>query len=196
MVSGLSYAFDELLGDIGKWFIVGILIAGAISALVPPDFIENHLGDGIFSMLIMTAVAVPMYVCATSSTPIAAALALKGLSPGAALVFLLAGPATNAASLTVISKILGKKATAIYVGAIVVCSLAMGMAVNALYGMLNLNVTDWIQGGGDASHGIFSLVAAMILLGLILRKTVRFHRLFHYLPLVGHKKSDCCSASE
>lgn len=193
MISGLTYAFDELLGDIGKWFIVGILIAGSISALIPADFIETHLGDGIFSMIIMMAVAVPMYVCATSSTPIAAALALKGLSPGAALVFLLAGPATNAASLTVTSRILGKKATAIYLGAIVVCSLAMGMAVNVLYGMLDLDVTNWIQGSGEASHGIFSLVASVVLLGLILRKIVRLRQLFPHPSLMGHRKSGCCA---
>ena len=92
----MTYAFNDLLGDIGKWFLGGVLIAGVITALIPPQFIETNLGEGFLSMLIMLAIGLPMYVCATASTPIAAALALKGLSPGAALVFLLAGPATNA----------------------------------------------------------------------------------------------------
>jgi hypothetical protein len=131
------------------------------------------MGKGVFPMLVMVAVAVPLYVCATSSTPIAAALALKGLSPGAALVFLLAGPATNAASLTVISRILGKKATAAYLTAIIACSLILGMVTNLVYEVLRLNVTDWVHGSSEESQGVISFVFAVILLGLVFRNLVR-----------------------
>ncbi len=110
--SGVRYAVCELWADIAGWFFIGLLLAGAITAIVPEAAIGRTVGSGLPAMLIMLAVGVPLYICATASTPIAAALILKGISPGAALVFLLAGPATNVATLTVLVKILGKRATA------------------------------------------------------------------------------------
>ena len=130
---GLQYAFGELLGDIGPWFIFGILLAGFIIALVPDDLIGGYLGNPLLAMAAMLVAGIPMYVCATSSTPIAAALIMKGLNPGAALVFLLAGPATNVATLSMVSGMLGKRSVAIYLAAIVVCSFAMGLLVDFLY---------------------------------------------------------------
>jgi len=175
---GMTYAFGELLADIGKWFILGILIAGTISAFVSPELIAAHFSQGILPILVMLVVAVPLYVCATASTPIAAALVFKGLSPGAALVFLLAGPATNAASLTVVTKILGKKATVIYLFSIIICSLALGIAVNYLYAMLGLSAADWIQGHHEEGGGLVSLTASIVLMALILKNILPayFHR--------------------
>lgn len=177
MYDGLSYAFGDLLGDIGKWFLAGVLIAGTISVFLSPRVVESYLGQGFLPMVIMLVVAVPLYVCATASTPIAAALALKGLSPGAALVFLLAGPATNAASLTVVSKILGKKATVIYLAAIVICSLTLGIAANYIYGIMGLNITNWIHRTGGESHGVFALISSVLLLGLIFYASMPGHKL-------------------
>lgn len=165
----MSFAFGDLFEDIGKWFIIGILIAGVITAYLSPELIEAWLGDGIFSMLAVLAIAIPLYVCATASTPIAAALALKGLSPGAALVFLLAGPATNAAALTVVSRILGKKATAIYLFSIIASSLLLGLAANGIYGYLGLDISSWVKGEAHDGHGIMATVLAVTLLALILR---------------------------
>ena len=90
-------------------------------------------------MLMMLAVGIPLYICATASTPIAAALILKGVSPGAALVFLLAGPATNVASLTVLFGVLGKRAAAIYLAAIAACSIAFGLALDQAYAFWGLS---------------------------------------------------------
>ena len=95
---GVIYAFTDLLKDIGGWLLLGILIAGIISYFVPVNFVDRYLGGEYSSLLIMLIIGIPLYICASASTPIAAALVLKGLSPGAALVFLLAGPATNAAT--------------------------------------------------------------------------------------------------
>lgn len=128
------YAFVELLGDVWKWLLVGVVIGGLISYFIPEAFIDRYLGSGWLSMLIMLAIGIPMYVCATGSIPIAAALMLKGMSPGAAFVFLLAGPATNAVTFTVVSKELGKKAAFIYVASIAVMSILMGMTLNGLWG--------------------------------------------------------------
>lgn len=138
--SGMRFAFVELLSDISRWFIAGILIAGVISFAMPQSFIENYLGQGWISMLIMLAIGLPLYVCATASTPIAAALILKGLSPGAALVFLLAGPATNAASFTVIIKMLGLRSAVIYLLSISFCAVLLGMALNWVYASLGIDI--------------------------------------------------------
>ena len=108
--AGIRYAFSDLWEDIAKWFLFGLLLAGFITVLIPDDIFSKYLGSGLPAMLLMLAVGIPLYICATASTPIAAALILKGVSPGAALVFLLAGPATNIASLTVLTGVLGKRA--------------------------------------------------------------------------------------
>ncbi len=165
--AGMDFAFVELSKDIGFWLLAGIVLAGAISYFLPPNFVAEHLGEGMFSMLLMLVIGVPMYVCATASTPIVAALALKGLSPGAALVFLLAGPATNAAGLTVLTKRLGKRTTVVYVAAIAVVSLVLGMAVNALYHALGLSVAQWV--GQTAAEGVsvVSVLSSVVLVALV-----------------------------
>jgi hypothetical protein len=137
--AGLRFAVTDLWGDIAPWFFFGLLLAGAITVLIPDDFFSRHLGSGLPAMLLMLAVGIPLYICATASTPIAAALILKGVSPGVALVFLLAGPATNAASITVLAATLGKRATAVYLAAIAVCSVLMGWALDQAYAALGLS---------------------------------------------------------
>ena len=170
---GMGFAFGDLLEDIGTWLLVGIGLAGVITVYISPHFIESYLGDGLFSMLVMIALSTPLYVCATASTPIAAALALKGLSPGAALVFLLAGPATNMATITVVSKLLGKKTMVIYLSAIVICSLVMGLLVNGIYGFLGFDISSWVQSQTHQHHGPVAILAAVTLLFLILKPLVK-----------------------
>ena len=169
MRSGLAFAFGGLLADMGPSLLFGILIAGMISALVPPGFIEQNLGGGIRPMLVMLLVGIPLYVCATASTPIVAALALKGLSPGAALVFLLAGPATNAATILLVAEILGKRIAAVYVAVIASVAILLGMAVNALYSMASLSITGWISAEHHEGGGFLPVAFSVILLVLILR---------------------------
>lgn len=135
------YAFVELLGDIWKWLAVGMLIAGVISYSIPDTFIKTYIGSTWLSMIIMLLIGIPMYVCSTGSIPIAASLLLKGISPGAALVFLLAGPATNAVTVTVVSKEIGKVGTVIYVLSIAVMSVLLGMLLNTLWSYFNLNIS-------------------------------------------------------
>ena len=170
--SGLSFAFGELLGDVGGWLLVGVLIAGFISVFVSGQFVERYLSNDLLTMLVMLAISVPMYVCATSSTPIVAALALKGISPGAALVFLLAGPATNAASLPVISKLLGKKATVAYLAVIVVMSLLFGILANYLYSWLGLDPKNWVSREAHEEAGIVAIVSAITLVALVLKSVI------------------------
>jgi len=170
---GIKYAFGPLLRDIGPYLLAGIAIAGLIAWLIPDGFVEQHLGSGITSMLIMLVAGIPLYVCASASTPIVAALALKGLSPGAALVFLLAGPATNAASITVVAKLLGRPVAAVYVAVIALCALIMGMAVNALYGWMAIDISAWTAEMKHSEDGLFGILAALALLALIARSIIK-----------------------
>lgn len=132
------YIEYELLGPIASALLIGILIAGIISALIPDNFFDGFLGGEVTSLFVMLIIGIPMYVCASASTPIAASLILKGLSPGAALVFLLTGPATNAMSIATVLKILGKRATFIYLASIAGVSLALGFALNWVVGLYGL----------------------------------------------------------
>lgn len=130
---GFRFSFVTLLNDISGWFLLGVLLAGIIGVFVPQSLIENYLGGGLTAMLLILAVSIPLYICAAGSTPIAAALMLKGMSPGAALVLLMAGPATNAASLAVLSRFLGVRSTVIYLGTIAVMSLSFGLLLDVIY---------------------------------------------------------------
>lgn len=137
--NGFKYAYGELLTDITKPFIIGIFIAGIITFFFPDDLTTWVNDHQFLSMLIMLAAGIPMYVCATSSTPIAAALILKGLNPGAALVFLLAGPATNAATMNIVKNMFNTRALVIYLSMISICSLAMGFLVDWLYAISGIH---------------------------------------------------------
>lgn len=164
---GVGHAFGEMLSDIGLWLLLGILVAGAIALFLPPDFFLTYLSGELVSMLAMLLVGVPMYVCASSSTPIAASLLLKGLSPGAALVFLLTGPATNATTIVAMSRAFGGALTAVYVGAIVGCSLVLGWLANRLYAALGLDVHAVIGHVGEALPGWLESGSAALLLVLL-----------------------------
>lgn len=184
--AGLAYAFGDLLGDIGKWLLIGIAVAGVISYLVPDDFFIRYLSSEFTSLLIMLVVGIPLYICASASTPIAAALVLKGLSPGAALVFLLAGPATNAATLTVVGRYFGRAATAIYLTSIATCSLLLGYLVNRLYTSTGTDITGWVSKVGAAGESPVMVLSAVVLLLLLARC---------YWP--RRKAADCgCSSTE
>ncbi len=126
----LRYGFITLPKDIGTALLTGILIAGLISALVPPDYLTIYIGGGILSIMIMIIAGVPVYVCATASVPIAAGFMHIGASPGAALAFLIAGPATNAAAFTTVYKILGKRTAIIYMVTVVFSAFTCGLLLD------------------------------------------------------------------
>ena len=127
---GLKYGFVTLPRDIGKAMLVGLLVAAFISALVPDGYFAEKLGTGIFPMIAMMFLGIPVYVCATASVPVAAALIMKGLTPGAALVFLMTGPATNAASFVTLWKVLGKTTAILYLVTVAGCALMSGILLD------------------------------------------------------------------
>jgi len=188
LLSGVRYAFSDLWADMAGAFFVGVLLSGTVAALVPEDFLSRFLGGGLLSMAVMFIVGVPLYVCATSSTPLAAALILKGVSPGAALVFLLAGPATNMASLAVLIRTQGKRFVALYLAAIAVVSFAFGLAVDGLYGLMGRSPAAMIGEAGDVLPLWLSLGAAILLVVTALPVLARRFRLFR--PALT-KSSDC-----
>ena len=127
---GLKYGFVTLPRDIGRALMVGLIIAAVISALVPEGYFAGKLGPGILQMVVMMVLGIPVYVCATASVPVAAVLISTGLSPGAALVFLMTGPATNAASFITIWKVLGKVTAITYLATVAGCALLCGILLD------------------------------------------------------------------
>jgi len=163
------YGFVELIQDISKWLVIGMLVAALLSVLIPGDFFTSTISSEYLAMLLMLAASVPLYICATGSIPIAAVLLMKGLAPGAALVLLMAGPATNIATMAVIGNTLGKKSLWVYLGTIIGGALFFGILVNELL------PREWFTGAipslthlHDHSTGWFKWTSSAILVLLIM----------------------------
>ena len=169
------YAFHQLLDDTSYWLVLGIVLSGVVAAALPPTFFEQFLNGELMSMLVMLAIGIPIYTCASSSTPLAAAFVMKGLNPGAALVFLLAGPATNVGSLLVLLKFLGARIVAIYLTAIVVVTLAAGYALNWVYRALDMNPLASFGAGTSFVPEPVKVAGALLLVALLLLSMRRTH---------------------
>lgn len=128
----LEYGFVALPRDIGLALLVGVVIAGAITAITPPNQWQPYLGGGVLAMVLMMALGIPIYVCASASVPIAAGLIHLGASPGAALAFLIAGPATNAATIATVWKLLGGRTALLYLLTIAISAVAGGLTLDWL----------------------------------------------------------------
>lgn len=132
LLKALHYGYVEMLQDIGKWLVIGLVMAGLITILLPETFFEQYADTPFKNMLLVLLFSIPMYLCATGSIPIAVALMLKGMSPGAALVLLMAGPATNMAAILVIRKVMGMKTLVTYLVTIVVGAIGFGLIIDFL----------------------------------------------------------------
>lgn len=190
IMEGMRYAANDIWGDLAPWFFLGVGLAASITVLVPTGWITAHLGGGLQSMLLMLLIGIPMYICATASTPVAAALVLKGVSPGTALVFLLAGPATNIAALTVLVKILGKKGVAVYLLSIAVISVLCGLGLDALYFFFGISAMASIGEVAESIPHWVMLAATGLLLVLtvpVLRRWIASKRERHVAGCSG-----CC----
>jgi uncharacterized membrane protein YraQ (UPF0718 family)/copper chaperone CopZ len=161
----MRYGFVTLPRDLNRALLIGVAVAGLIAALVPDDFFAAYLGGGIVSMLVMMAVGIPVYVCATASVPIAAVLIAKGVSPGAALVFLMTGPATNAATITTVWRIMGRRTAAIYLATVAVCAIAAGLMLDYLYEAASVPV---VAAMPRMIPGAVKTASAVVLLGVLI----------------------------
>jgi len=161
----LKFAFIVLPRDIAGAMLIGIAVAAVLSALIPQDFFADKIGSGILAMIIMLLLSVPAYVCATASVPVAAVLLAKGLSPGVVLVFLMAGPATNAVSFITIAKALGTKTAIIYLLTVVVCALIFGILLDYIYTLETFSNIEHIH--GEMLNPIIANASAVILLAIL-----------------------------
>jgi uncharacterized membrane protein YraQ (UPF0718 family)/copper chaperone CopZ len=184
--SATNYAYVEMMQDIGRWLVLGLVVAGLITVFVPDSFFSLFADMPFASMLMVLLFAVPMYLCATGSIPIAVALMLKGLSPGTALVLLMAGPAVNVASLLVIGKVMGRKSLVIYLLSIVGCAILFGLGIDYLL------PREWFTAELEQIHSChncaeisyFNTVCTVILALLLVNALLQRYR----------KKKDCtCS---
>ncbi len=161
----VQYGYGKLLSDFMGWLLVGLFFASLIQTFVPPTFLSQY-GSGVLAMLLVVLISIPMYICATASTPIAAGLMLSGISPGAALVFMLAGPATNIATLMVLKNELGLRSLAGYLCGVIFTALIMGVSFDALLNYFEVQIVV-SQGQHDEVTSLLYLVAAVILAFLI-----------------------------
>lgn len=183
LVSSFTFGFGQLLQDFMLWFLVGIFFAALVTTFVPQSFFTDY-GHGVFAMLIVVFVSIPMYVCATASTPIAVGLLLSGVSPGAALVFMLTGPATNIATLMVIKNELGKRELVIYLVAIVTSAIFAGLLLDWLFDYFNWELA-LTHGEHSDMMGLLYQASAFVLAGLI---AFQMHK--RYLPNLLKPKSE------
>lgn len=183
----LKFGFVEMMEDIGKWLVVGLIVAGLITVLVPDSFFAIFKDNTLLSMLLVLCVSVPMYICATGSIPIAVALMMKGLTPGAALVMLMAGPACNVASILVVNKVLGKKTLVLYLAAIIGGSILFGFGVDYL--LPREWFTDHLSNTHDCCHevaGWFEWLCTGIL-ALLLLNVLRMRLMHKSACSCGHE---------
>lgn len=179
-LKSLKYGFGDMVASVGKWLVIGLIVAAAITAFVPQKWLVGLGSHPLLAMLAMVVIAVPMYVCATGSIPIALSLMIKGLTPGVGFVMLMAGPAANFASVMVLGREMGKRTTAIYVSTVVVTAIAIGLAID-------LMPSEWF--GIDPSKyspechhefGWFSLACSGLLVILLLRSMIPSARRHHH----------------
>lgn len=179
LLASVKYGFIDMVASVGGWLVIGLVIAALITVFVPDELFVSLSRYPLLAMLAVVAVAIPMYVCATGSIPIALSLMMKGLSPGIAFVMLMAGPAANFASVVILSKTQGRRATMIYVGSVIVTALAIGLAIDLLM------PAEWFipQMHGAHAHGSdagWFPIACSVLLGLLLIYTQLINRSHHH----------------
>lgn len=177
-----NHGFITLPRDVGRSMLIGVLIACAITAFVPDDLLAKYLGGGILSLFAMMLFGIPVYVCATASVPIAAALILKGVSPGAALVFLMTGPATNAAAIASVWKMMGARTVAVYLTTTAITAIISGFIFDKLIYIAPETMT---ANHSDAIPPLLRTILTIILIIVLIAPSI---------PLPNKKKAKCgCS---
>ena len=167
LAEALRYGLWDLPGMIAGSILGGLLIGGLITAVLPPDAVGAYIGTGVLGVLVATAVAVPLYICSTGSIPIAAAMMMSGFTPGAALAFLIAGPATNAVAVTTVRKLLGGRIAVLYLAAIFIGSLGFALLFDWILGLTGWNVTNVVMQHQHQGTSLVGNLSAGLLLGLL-----------------------------
>ncbi|RZF92453.1 permease [Pseudoalteromonas sp. CO302Y] len=168
----ISFSCNKLLEDTMIWLVIGLFFAALVQTYVPESYLSQW-GSGIFAMLVVILISIPMYICATASTPIAAGLLLSGVSPGAVLVFMLAGPATNIATLGVVGKELGKRAVVAYLIGVIGVALLFGFLTDYLVSEFGFVVAPMMGDEHQVLPHWLSLVCGVLLVALMLRLALK-----------------------
>lgn len=187
--AAIRYGFVDFIEDISKWLTIGLILAAIVSVAVPDNFMSVVNFPPVVQMLLILLVSVPLYICATGSIPLAAVLIMKGLSPGAAFVLLMAGPATNMATITMIGKVMGKKTLVTYLATIISGALISGLIIDYVFpvswfsGIMNASVSDMSM---SSMVNTTSIVSGIVLAGLLLYSFI--HKA--YLSRKGEKSNN------
>lgn len=177
LISAVQYGYGRMISDTAKWLVIGLVAATIITAVIPQSFFLQW-GDGLVAMIVMVVVGLPMYICATASTPVAAGLLFAGISPGAALVFMLTGPATNIATMGVIKEQLGMRSLTAYMAGVIITAIACGLLLNELYAVFGWQLQLSMMEHGE-SYPLWRQLAAVLLCALLARVWLQ--------PLFAHK---------
>lgn len=189
----LKYGFGEMMEDIGKWLVAGIVVAGLIS-LIPDDFFAIFKDNSFLSILLVLCISIPMYLCATGSIPIAVALMLKGLTPGAALVLLMAGPASNMASIMVIGKVLGRRTLITYLSSIIGGAIAFALLIDLVLPASWFIPTMMMDDCCHEEPSWFAIACSILLICMLL-KALLFHHHHDHDHCGCEEENDCCEVS-
>lgn len=196
----MRYGLVDMVASVGKWLVIGLVIAAIITVAVPDSLFLSLSSHPILAMLVMVVVAVPMYICATGSIPIAMSLMLKGLTPGVAFVLLMAGPAANFASVILLRKNLGNRATAIYVASVIITALIFGIAIDYfLPSSLFMLSGKQINAGTAACHlelPVFSTACTIILIALLVYSFYKNRRTPHQNACTCSKDNKCETSND
>ncbi|MEW6995769.1 SO_0444 family Cu/Zn efflux transporter [Colwelliaceae bacterium MEBiC 14330] len=177
----VQYGYGKLLTDFMGWLLVGLFFAALIQTFVPSSLLSEY-GSGVLAMLLVVLISIPMYICATASTPVAAGLMLSGISPGAALVFMLTGPATNIATLMVVRSELGLKSLIGYLTGVIITALIMGLALDWLLAYFDITIAV-SHGHHDEMTSLLYSASAIILAVLIVWQYLKKFKQFQLKPL-------------
>jgi len=161
------YGFEVIPSEIAQWLLIGVVVGGVISAIIPANFSTDYLSTPFFHYFAILIISIPLYVCATGSIPIAASLLMKGILPGAVLVFLIAGPATNTVTLSFVYKKLGKKIAAIYLISIIATSVLLGIVFDLFIGEFNFSGSI-LRSHSERSLGAIQLISGVLLIIIFL----------------------------
>jgi uncharacterized membrane protein YraQ (UPF0718 family) len=173
IVLAFKFGYGKLMADLAPWFIIGFILSALITMFVPDNFFGDVIPGGWLSLVAMLLMSLPMYICATASTPIAVALIAKGLDPGAALVLLLAGPATNITTILIIKQLIGAAALRVYLVSLAGTALIIGYLVNILYSKLDYDLADRVVVGSHQHVSFYSEIAGAILGALLIWHFIR-----------------------
>ena len=163
-LSGFRYALSDIWDDIAYWLLFGVAMAAALTTFFPDQALAEW-GSGLAAMILMLFVGIPMYICATASTPLAAGLLMAGISPGTVLVLLLAGPATNMATIAILFKEMGRKIVIIYLVGISFSSIGFGLLTDYIVTEQGIDISAQIEGAAEVVPewvAVFSVIILVV----------------------------------